>query len=130
MGLVLSGASRATAVDGQRQLCGFRFAVVLTDSRIAGSWRPAVHAAARIAHGFSPHRFGEKTPIAKHAEKGRTASRFAEDGHDLVRVLQRDVDNIRGQHAAILKAHSTNIRPVERLVPGRLQICQDTNADL
>ena len=100
------------------------------DSRIAGSRRPAVHAATRIAHGFSPHCFGEKTPVAKRAEKSRAAFCFGEDGHDLVRVLQRDVDNIRRQHAAILKTHPANIRPVERLVPRRLQVCQDANADL
>ncbi len=129
LGPASNGRHRPQADSDHCQLCGNRFAVVLTDSRIAGSRRPAVHAATRIADGFSPHRFGEKTSIAKRADKSRAAFRFGENGHDLVRVLQRDVDNIRGQHAAILKAHSANIRPLERLVPGRLQICQDTNAD-
>jgi hypothetical protein len=61
---------------------------------------------------------------------------FASDCHRRLGAFKRDRYGIVFQYngvkqsAAIISATLANIRPVERLVPGRLQICQDTNADL
>ncbi len=88
-----------------------------------------MQSSARVAERTTPDVFREVAAIAQGTEEFVSTTSLGEDNRRLLAIVQRDVHDVRGEHSAIFEAHPSDLRPTKRLIPLRLKIFKNTDAD-